>query len=235
MLAENGALADHDRSGRAHSGMRLRPLHRHGPVAPTPAASRCAPSTATLRAAAARADAKVYLVSPETAAASALTGVLTDPAHSRRRRRSSTCPSTFCINDNMIVPPAPPKTKRTGGGAARAQHQALPADRGRWRTTSRAKVLLKVGDNITTDHIMPAGAKILPYRSNIPYLRELLLRARATPNSPRAARQRAAASSSAVQQLRPGLLPRACGAGAAVSGHQAPSSPRALPASTRQT
>lgn len=114
------------------------------------------------------ADASVYLVSPETAAVSALTGVFTDPT-SLGEMPKFAMPSAFLINDNMITPPASPEEAKDveilRGPNIKEFPVAEPiAD------TIKADVILKVEDNITTDHIMPAGAKILPYRSNIPYL-----------------------------------------------------------------
>ncbi|MBQ3889479.1 MAG: aconitate hydratase, partial [Clostridia bacterium] len=118
---------------------------------------------------------KIYLVSPETAAVSAITGVLTDPTGCDADIQIA-MPAHFLVNDNMIELPAAtreeadavevcygPNIKPYPATAPLADSIAAPA-------------LLKVGDNITTDHIMPAGAKILPYRSNIPKLSEFCFR-----------------------------------------------------------
>ena len=115
-------------------------------------------------------DGQVYLVSPETAAATALTGRITD-ARTLGEYPAVSLPDTFQVDDSGVIAPAPeqeaealnvergPNIKPFPKGEALPDRLALP-------------VSLKVGDNITTDHIMPAGAKVLPYRSNIPKMSE---------------------------------------------------------------
>lgn len=115
-------------------------------------------------------DANVYLVSPETAAASALAGYICDPT-TLPPIPEIKLPDHFVVDDSSVLQPLPP--------AEAADAEVLrgpnikPFPKGTPVSDSiRAELVLKVGDNITTDHIMPAGAKVLPYRSNIPKMSE---------------------------------------------------------------
>ena len=111
-------------------------------------------------------DALVYLVSPETAVASALTGYITDPSTMEAIPPIS-IPKSFLADDSAVLPPAEHGSDVTviKGPNIKDCPIAPPLE-----DCLSLEAVLKVGDNITTDHIMPAGAKILPYRSNIPYL-----------------------------------------------------------------
>ena len=114
------------------------------------------------------ADAKVYLVSPETAVAAALTGEITDPVL-LGEMPTIKIPEAFRIDDSAVITPATPEDAKDleilRGPNIKKFPESYPQE-----DSIQAELVLKVEDNITTDHIMPAGAKILPYRSNIPYL-----------------------------------------------------------------
>jgi aconitate hydratase len=167
MLAGNGALADMISAGARILECSCGPCIGMG-QSPCSAGVSLRTFNRNFEGRSGTADAKVYLVSPETAAVSALTGVLTDP-------RSMGCgadirlPDKFLINDNMFDAPAP--ESEAGNVEIQRGPNIKPFPRGSKLSDGiKAKCILKVGDNITTDHIMPAGSKILPYRSNIPYL-----------------------------------------------------------------
>ncbi|MCL2508007.1 MAG: aconitate hydratase [Oscillospiraceae bacterium] len=167
MLAQNGALSDMISAGARILESACGPCIGMG-QSPNSGAVSLRTFNRNFEGRSGTADAGVYLVSPETAAVSALTGELTDPA-SCGLDLAVEPPDAFVINDNLIEEPA----SEADADSVEIKYgpnikpfpvsEKLPDD-------LAATAILKVGDNITTDHIMPAGAKILPYRSNIPYL-----------------------------------------------------------------
>jgi aconitate hydratase len=167
MIARTGALADLIESGARILESACGPCIGMGQAPPSDAASlrtfnRNFPGRSGTP------DDKVYLASPEVAAVSALTGEITDP-RTWGPPPPLDVPSEFIIDDDLIIPPP-------GNGAsvqiARGPNiKPLPLGQPLAQTI-KAPVLIKLGDNVSTDHILPAGSKILPLRSNIPAISE---------------------------------------------------------------
>ncbi|MCX7920436.1 MAG: aconitate hydratase [Clostridia bacterium] len=170
MLAENGALADMVSAGARILESACGPCIGMG-QAPASDAVSLRTFNRNFEGRSGTASAKVYLVSPEVAAASALAGVLIDPRELGEAPDVS-MPSEFVINDNLVVAPA---AECADVEVVRGPNiKPFPVNK-ELTEKVEGKVLIKVGDNITTDHIMPSNAKLLPYRSNVPYLAEFCL------------------------------------------------------------
>jgi aconitate hydratase len=168
MLAQSGALADMIAAGARILECACGPCIGMG-FSPKSAGVSLRTFNRNFLARSGTADAEVYLVSPETAAASALTGVFTDPT--TLEGVSVKLPETFLVNDNLIEMPA--SAEEAGQVCVERGPNIKPIPVGKAPETDlKCSLILKVGDNITTDHIMPAGSKILPYRSNVPKLSE---------------------------------------------------------------
>ena len=167
MLALNGALADMIAAGARILECACGPCIGMG-QSPNSAGVSLRTFNRNFEGRSGTADAQVYLVSPETAAASALTGVLTDP-RTLGEESEILMPEHFLINDNMVEAPVEEALMETVEIQRGPNIKPFPVSQPLPDSIEK-KAILKVGDNITTDHIMPAGAKILPYRSNIPYL-----------------------------------------------------------------
>lgn len=167
MLAKNGALADMIDAGARILESACGPCIGMG-QSPNSAGVSLRTFNRNFEGRSGTADAGIYLVSPEVAAYSALTGVLSDPRDLGEALHIE-MPEKFEINDNMVALPASPEEAKDVEVLYGPNIKPFPTTE-KLPESITAKAVLKVGDDITTDHIMPAGAKILPYRSNIPYL-----------------------------------------------------------------
>ncbi|MBE7021786.1 MAG: aconitate hydratase [Ruminococcaceae bacterium] len=170
MLAQNGALADMVAAGARILESACGPCIGMGQSPKTDAVS-LRTFNRNFYGRSGTNSAQVYLVSPETAAASAITGVLTDPRE-LGEAPVIPMPEAFLANDNMVVSPAEDGSKVE---VVRGPNiKPFPVNTPLAEVVS-GKALIKVEDNITTDHIMPSNAKLLPFRSNVPYLAEFCL------------------------------------------------------------
>ena len=174
MLAKNGALADMVAAGARILECACGPCIGMGQSPATDAVS-LRTFNRNFYGRSGTPSASVYLVSPETAAASAVAGVFTSPLNLEQSRLEALgipMPEAFEINDNMVIPPAEEgeevEVVRGPNIKPFPINKAMPEE-------IFGEVLLKMEDNITTDHIMPSNAKLLPYRSNIPYLSDYCL------------------------------------------------------------
>ncbi len=167
MLADSGALSDIIASGARILECACGPCIGMG-FSPNSAGVSLRTFNRNFEGRSGTADGKVYLVSPETAVAAALTGEITDPRLLGEMPEIA-MPESFKINDSAVIPPAPESIAESLEVLRGPNIKPFPEAKPQLDTLS-AELVLKVGDNITTDHIMPAGAKILPYRSNIPHL-----------------------------------------------------------------
>ncbi len=169
MLAECGALADLIEAGARILECACGPCIGMG-FSPKSAGVSLRTFNRNFLARSGTADANVYLVSPEVAAASAIAGVFTDPT-TLGKAPKITLPERFVVNDNLIELPASAEEAKSLTVERGPNIKPIPKGKAPDENLS-CDLILKVGDNITTDHIMPAGAKILPYRSNVPKLSE---------------------------------------------------------------
>ena len=172
MLAENGALADMLNAGARILECACGPCIGMGQSPKTNAVS-VRTNNRNFYARSGTASAGIYLTSCETAAVTAIAGVLTDP---RTLDIDLTVeqPALFAVNDNLVIPPAAEGHEDEVEVVRGPNIKPFPLGHD-LEDTVRGKVLLKMEDNITTDHIMPSNAKLLPYRSNIPHLSDYCL------------------------------------------------------------
>ena len=169
MLAECGALADLINAGARILECACGPCIGMG-FSPQSAGISLRTFNRNFLARSGTADAQVYLVSPETAAASAIAGVFTDPTALGVAPKVD-IPTSFKINDNLIEMPVAVEKMDEVQVERGPNIKPIPVGKAPDKDLS-CSLVLKVGDDITTDHIMPAGTKVLPYRSNVPKLSE---------------------------------------------------------------
>jgi len=165
MLADNGALSDLIQAGARILESACGPCIGMGQSPPSDSVS-VRTFNRNFKGRTGTADAGIYLVSPETAAATALYGRLTDPRDLGEPVNISQ-PNTFLVDDSMII--SPEKTASNIIVKRGPNIKPVPLKEPLTQEIS-GKIILKTGDNITTDDIMPAGAKVLPLRSNIPVI-----------------------------------------------------------------
>jgi aconitate hydratase len=175
MMASSGALADMIAAGARILECSCGPCIGMGQSPKTDAVS-LRTNNRNFYARSGTASANVYLVSPETAVISALTGFVTDPV-TFGKAPEVVMPDRFLINDNLVI--VPPLDSSSVEVVRGPNIKAFPINT-RLGDTVAGKTLVKLEDNITTDHIMPSNSKLLPYRSNIPYLADFCL----TPSDP---------------------------------------------------
>jgi len=183
MIARNGALADLIESGFRILESACGPCIGMGQAPPTGGVS-VRTFNRNFAGRSGTPNDQVYLCSPEIAAATALMGVVTDPRDLGEPPQVET-PAEFHIDDDMIIPPSekPEEVEILRGPNIQPLPLAQPV-----ADAIRAPVLLKVGDNVTTDHILPAGARVLPLRSNIPAISEFVFE-RVDPSFPQRAKE----------------------------------------------
>ena len=169
MLAECGALADLINAGARILECACGPCIGMG-FSPNSAGVSLRTFNRNFLARSGTADAQVYLVSPETAAVSAIAGVFTDPT-TLGVAPEIAMPKQFRINDNLIEMPVAAEKMDEITVERGPNIKPIPVGKAPDKDLS-CELILKVGDDITTDHIMPAGTKVLPYRSNVPKLSE---------------------------------------------------------------
>lgn len=170
MLAQNGALADIIAAGARILESACGPCIGMG-QSPSNNAVSLRTFNRNFEGRSGTKSAQAYLVSPEVAAISAITGVISNPNEFDLDLEVE-MPKEFLVNDNLIVAPAEDSSEVE---VLRGPN-IKPFPKGNaLEDTVAKKVLIKVEDNITTDHIMPSNAKLLPYRSNVPYLSDYCL------------------------------------------------------------